>query len=182
MSYRIYPQLTAHRSPLTTHNSPLTTHNSPLTSHLSPLTTHLSLLTTHYSLLKPKHMSQINSFRDLIVYQKAYKVAMEIFEITKAFPKEEKYSLTDQIRRSSRSVTSNIGEAWAKKIYLKNFVSKLSDSLAEEYETEVWLDYSRDCGYIDEAKHKRFMEDYDEVRKMLISMMTNPEKFCRKKV
>ena len=127
-------------------------------------------------------MSQINSYRDLIVYQKAYKLAMEIFEITKAFPKEERYSLTDQIRRSSRSVTSNIGEAWAKKIYLKNFVSKLSDSHAEEYETEVWLDYSRACGYIDETKHEHFMEDYDEVRKMLISMMTNPEKFCRKKV
>lgn len=153
-----------------------------LTTHHTPLITHRSPLIAYHSILKPKNMSQINSFRDLIVYQKAYKLAMEIFEITKAFPKDEKYSLTDQIRRSSRSVTSNIGEAWAKKIYLKNFVSKLSDSLAEEYETEVWLDYSRDCGYIDEARHKRFIEDYDEVRKMLISMMTNPEKFCRKKV
>jgi len=174
--------LTTHRSPLTTHRSLLIAHHSSLTSHHSPLTTHRSLLTAHHSQLKPKNMSQINSFRDLIVYQKAYKLAMEIFEITKAFPKEERYSLTDQIRRSSRSVTSNIGEAWAKKIYLKNFVSKLSDSHAEEYETEVWLDYSRACGYIDETKHEHFMEDYDEVRKMLISMMTNPEKFCRKKV
>ena len=174
--------LTTHRSPLTTHRSLLIAHHSSLTSHHSPLTTHRSLLTAHHSQLKPKNMSQINSFRDLIVYQKAYKLAMEIFEITKAFPKEERYSLTDQIRRSSRSVTSNIGEAWAKKIYLKNFVSKLSDSLAEEFETEVWLDYSRACGYIDETKHEHFMEDYDEVRKMLISMMTNPEKFCRKKV
>lgn len=125
-------------------------------------------------------MGQINSFRDLIVFQKAYKLAMEIFIITKSFPKEEKYSLTDQIRRSSRSITSNIAEAWAKKIYIKSFVSKLSDSLGEEYETEVWLDYSRDCEYIDIETHKKLMNGYDEVRKMLISMINIPEKFCRK--
>ena len=76
-------------------------------------------------------MSQINSFRDLIVFQKAYKLSMEIFEITKMFPKEEKYSLTDQIRRASRSICSNISEAWAKRIYIKSFVSKLTDSLGE---------------------------------------------------
>jgi len=93
-------------------------------------------------------MAQINSFRDLIVYQKAYKLAMEIFEVSKGFPKEEKFSLTDQIRRSSRSVTANIAEAWAERIYSKHFVSKLTDSLSEEFETEVWLDYSRDCHYI----------------------------------
>lgn len=125
-------------------------------------------------------MSQIKGFRDLIVYQKAYKMAMEIFEMTKGFPKEEKYSLTDQIRRSSRSITSNITEAWAKRIYIKSFVSKLSDSLGEEYETENWLDYSRDCGYIDKELHTRLMKGYDEVRKMLISLMNNPEKFCKK--
>ena len=73
------------------------------------------------------------------MYQKAYKLAMIIFEISKSFPKEEKYSLTDQIRRSSRSVTSNIAEAWSKKRYVKSFVLKLTDSLGEEYETEVWL-------------------------------------------
>jgi len=83
-------------------------------------------------------MSQINSFKDLIVYQKAYKLAMEIFEITKSFPKEEKYSLTDQIRRSSRSVTSCIAESWAKRRYVKSFINKLTDSLGEENETEVW--------------------------------------------
>ena len=82
------------------------------------------------------NMSHVNSFKELIVYQKAYKLAMEIFEISRDFPKEEKYSLTDQIRRSSRSVTSNIAESWAKKRYLKLFVSKLIDSLGEEYETE----------------------------------------------
>ena len=124
-------------------------------------------------------MSQINSFRDLIVFQKAYSLAMEIFRISKSFPKEEKYSLTDQIRRSSRSVTSNIAEAWAKKMYIRHFVSKLSDSLGEEYETEVWLDYSRDCQYINSNKHTELMNGYDEVRKMLISIIKNPEKFCK---
>ncbi|MDA3907291.1 MAG: four helix bundle protein [Bacteroidales bacterium] len=124
-------------------------------------------------------MSQIKGFRDLIVFQKAYKIAMAIFEMTKSFPKEEKYSLTDQIRRSSRSVTSNIAEAWAKRIYIKSFVSKLSDSLGEEYETENWLDYSKDCEYIDKETHSTLMKGYDEVRKMLISMMNNPEKFCK---
>ena len=124
-------------------------------------------------------MGAINSFRDLIVYQKAYKLAMEIFEISKDFPKEEKYSLTDQIRRSSRSVTSNISEAWAKRIYPKSFISKSSDSLGEEYETENWLDYSRDCKYINEDDHKKLTNGYDEVRKMLISMMNNPDKYCK---
>ncbi len=126
-----------------------------------------------------EHMGRINSFRDLIVYQKAYKLAMDIFEITKEFPKEEKFSLTDQVRRSSRSVTACICEAWAKKIYIKHFVSKLSDSLGEEYETEGWLDYSKDCGYINENVHGRLMGGYEEVRKMLIHMIKNPEKFCK---
>lgn len=124
-------------------------------------------------------MSQINSFRDLIVYQKAYYLAMEIFEITKSYPKDETYSLTDQIRRSSRSVTSNLCEAWAKRIYVKSFVNKLSDALGEEYETEGWLDYSLDCKYIDKQTHTELMSGYDEVRKMLISMINNPEKFCK---
>lgn len=123
-------------------------------------------------------MSHANSFKDLIVYKKAYKLAMEIFEISKDFPKEEKYSLTDQIRRSSRSVTSNIAEAWAKKRYIKSFVSKLVDSLGEEYETEVWLDYSKDCKYILNETHNIILSEYDEVRKMLIAMINNPEKWC----
>ena len=122
-------------------------------------------------------MSQINSFRDLIVYQKAYKLAMEIFEISKLFPKEERFALTDQIRRSSRSVTGAIAEAWAKKKYPKAFVYKLTDSLGEEFETEQWLDYSRDCKYISLGTHNRLMTEYDEVRRMLISMINNPEKF-----
>jgi four helix bundle protein len=123
-------------------------------------------------------MSKIESFKDLIVYQKAYKLAMEIFEISKSFPKEEKYSLTDQIRRSSRSVTSCIAESWTKRRYEKSFVNKLTDSLGEENETEVWLDYSRDCKYIQKEIHETLLSEYAEVRKMLISMIKNADKWC----
>ena len=123
-------------------------------------------------------MSNYRGFRDLIVYQKSYDLAMEIFEITKTFPKEEKYSLVDQIRRSSRSVPANIAEAWVKREYPKSFVSKLLDSLAEEAETEVWLDMSRDSKYIDNQLHISLLERYLEVAKMLSSMINTPEKFC----
>jgi four helix bundle protein len=154
--------------------SPVPFHRSSLTTApRSPLTALL------YNKFKKKQVAQINSFRDLIVYQKAYKLAMEIFEVSKTFPKEEKYSLTDQIRRSSRSVTTSIAEGWAKRIYPKHFVSKMTDSLSEEFETEVWLDYSRDCKYIDTDQHEHFRVSYEEVRKMLISMMNAPEKFCK---
>jgi four helix bundle protein len=124
-------------------------------------------------------MATINSFKELIVYQKAYKLAMEIFEVSKAFPKEEKYSLTDQIRRSSKSISANIAEAWARKKYIKSFVNKLTDSLGEEFETEVWLDFAKDSQYLSKEDHARLTKDYDEVRKMLISMIANPDKFFR---
>jgi four helix bundle protein len=123
-------------------------------------------------------MSRIESFKDLIVYQKAYKLAMRIFELSKKFPKEETYSLTDQIRRSSRAVTSNIAEAWAKRRYEKAFVNKLTDSLGEEHETETWIDYSKDCKYITIDEYQELTSGYDEVRKMLISMITNPDSWC----
>ena len=123
-------------------------------------------------------MSKIESFKDLILYQKAYKLAMEIFEISMTFPKEERYSLTDQIRRSSRSVTANLSESWAKRRYEKHFISKLTDALGEEFETETWLDYSKDCKYLDPTIHARLISEYDEVRKMLISMINNSEKWC----
>jgi four helix bundle protein len=103
---------------------------------------------------------------------------MDIFELTKKFPKEEKFSLTDQIRRSSRSVSSCIAESWAKRLYVKAFVNKLTDSLGEEYETEDWLDYSKDCKYISEDEHQQMNLEYDEVRKMLTSMINNAEKWC----
>ena len=123
-------------------------------------------------------MSKIESFKDLIVYQKAYKLAMEIFEVSKDFPKEEKYSLTDQIRRSSRAVTSCLAESWAKRRYEKAFVNKLTDSLGEEFETEVWLDFSKDCKYLIDTDHSRLINEYLEVRKILISMINNPDKWC----
>ena len=103
---------------------------------------------------------QYGGFRDLKVYQFSYQLALEIFEITKKFPKEELYSLTDQIRRSSRSVPSNIA------------------SLAEESETEVSLDFSKDLSYISKEKHLYFIEKYDEVARMLTSMINKPDKFC----
>jgi len=121
---------------------------------------------------------KIESFKDLIVYKKAYKLAMEIFEISKGFPKEEKYSLIDQIRRSSRSVTSCIAESWAKRRYEKSFINKLTDSLGEENETEVWLDYSMDCNYIEKETNIKLLNEYEEVRKMLISMINNAGKWC----
>ena len=117
-------------------------------------------------------------FINLNVYQKAFELAMKIFEESKIFPKEEKYSLTDQIRRSSRSVSSCIAESWAKRRYIRHFVSKLTDSLGEEYETEDWLAYSKDCAYITENVYQGLLSEYDEVRKMLISMINNPEKWC----
>jgi four helix bundle protein len=123
-------------------------------------------------------MSNYRGFRDLIVYQKSYKLAMEIFEIIKTYPKEEKYLLIDQIQRSSRSVPANISEAWVKRKYPKSFVSKLLDSLAEESETEFWIDMSKDCKYIDDQVHKSLLAQYDEVAKMLNSMINNPDKFC----
>ena len=120
----------------------------------------------------------VNSFKELIVYQKAHRLAMDIFELSKKFPKEEKYSLTDQIRRSSRAVSSCIAESWAKRLYIKAFVNKLTDSLGEEYETEDWLDYSRDCEYISKDEYEKLISGYDEVRKMLISMINSPEQWC----
>ena len=116
-------------------------------------------------------------FRDLIVYQKSYKAALEIFELTKLFPKEEQYSLTDQIRRSSRSVPANIAEGWRKRKYTKMFVSKLIDCSGEASETEVWLDFSKDLKYISEEKYLYFIELYEEKNKMLFSMINTPEKF-----
>jgi four helix bundle protein len=124
------------------------------------------------------YIAEYRGYRDLIVYQKSYKLALEIFEITKTFPKEEKYSLIDQIRRSSRAVLANISAAWVKRKYPKLFVSKLLDSLEEESETEVWLDFSFDCKYLNIETHKSLIDQSVEVAKMLSSMINSPEKFC----
>jgi four helix bundle protein len=117
-------------------------------------------------------------FRDLKVYQLSYKLAVEIFEESKGFPKEERYSLTDQIRRSSRAVPANIAEAWSKRSYPKHFISKLTDSDGEAAETTVWLDLALDHSYMLKERHSYFMARYVEVGKMLGSMIRQPEKFC----
>jgi four helix bundle protein len=120
---------------------------------------------------------QLKGHRDLKVYQLAYKLAMDIFRESKAFPKEEKYSLTDQIRRSSRSVAANIAEGFRKRQYPKMFVSKLADSDGEATETQVWLDFARDCEYLAIEKHDELLKGYEEVGRMLGAMMSMPEKF-----
>lgn len=124
-------------------------------------------------------MAAIKSFRDLIVYKKAFELAYKIHEITKSFPKDEQYSLTDQIRRSSRSICSNLAEAWGRKIYPKAFLNKLSDALAEEMETEFWLDLCVRYHYIDNTTYSTLIDEYGEISKMLTSMMNNPERFYR---
>jgi four helix bundle protein len=121
---------------------------------------------------------ELKGHRDLKVYQLAYKLAMEIFNESKSFPKEEKYSLTDQIRRSSRSVATNIAEGFRKRQYPKMFVSKLADADGEATETQVWLDFARDCEYLLPERHAELIKGYEEVGKMLGSMMSMPEKFA----
>ena len=123
-------------------------------------------------------MVDYKGFRDLIVYQKSYRLAMEVFKIAKSFPAEEKYGLADQIRRSSRSVAANIAEAWVKRKYPKSFIAKLLDSLTEEAETEVWIDMSLDFRYIDKELHDTMIQRYQEIARMLNSMVTSPGKFC----
>ncbi len=117
----------------------------------------------------------IESHKDLKAYQKAYSAAMEIFELSKHFPSEEKYSLTDQIRRSSRSVCANLAEAWRKRRYEAAFISKLNDSEAEAAETQTWLDFTADCNYLDPELVKRLSSEYDEILAILVKVINNPE-------
>ena len=124
--------------------------------------------------------SKSQGYKDLNVYQLAYELPMKIFTISVDFPKEERYSLTDQIRRSSRSVCSNIAEGYRKRIYSKHFVSKMTDADAEASETCVWLDFARDCNYIKENINIELTKKYEEVGRMLGSMINNPEKFLPK--
>ena len=119
----------------------------------------------------------LRGHRDLKVFQLAYKLAMEVFAKSKTFPPDERYSLTTQIRRSSRSVAANIAEAFRKRQYPNMFVSKLADSDAEATETQVWLDFCRDCGYLPLEEHRRLAAGYDELGKMLHGMIVAPEKF-----
>ena len=124
---------------------------------------------------------QYRGYKDLKVYTIGYKLAMQIFEETKHFPKEERFSLTDQIRRSSRSIPANIAEAWKKRRYSKMFISKIIDVAGEAGETEVWLDMAKDADYLTVEKHKYFTSGYDEVNRMLYGMMDKSEKFVENK-
>ncbi len=125
---------------------------------------------------------QIRSAKDLRVYQRAYALAMDIFNISKTWPREEKYSLTDQIRRSSRSVCANLREAWAKRKYEAHFINKLTDSDGENSETDTWLDFAKDCKYISDVDHHRMTNECGEVGAMLGSMIKNPTPFLIKEM
>ena len=120
---------------------------------------------------------EIRSAKDLIAYQKAYQLAMQIFEMSKGFPTEERFALTGQIRRSSRSVCLNLREAWAKRRYEAHFLSKLTDCDGENSETDSSLDFAKDCGYISNEQHAEHAALCQEIGKMLGSMINNPKPF-----
>lgn len=123
-------------------------------------------------------VNKILSHNELKVYQLSFEAGMEIFKLSKNFPKEETYSLTDQIRRSSRSVSANISEAFRKRRYPKNFVSKLIDSEAEAAETQVWLDYALACKYINQDNFYELKQKYENILGMLVTMSNNPQKWA----
>lgn len=116
-------------------------------------------------------------YKELKVYQMAFSQAMRIFVVSKSFPKEERYSLTDQIRRSSRSVCSNIGEEYRKRQYKAHFISKLLDSDMENTETQIWLDFALKCGYLSNDEHRDIYQNTKEIGRLLYFMIKTPEKF-----
>ena len=122
-------------------------------------------------------MAHIQSYKELRVYQAAMQAARRIFELSKSFPAGEKYSLTDQIRKASRSVCSNIGEAWRKRRYRAHFISKLSDSEGEAEETRVWLEISLNCGYRSNADASDLDQKYDRILAQLVNMIEHPEQW-----
>ncbi|MBN3898229.1 MULTISPECIES: four helix bundle protein [unclassified Nostoc] len=117
------------------------------------------------------------SHEDLVVFQLAFETAMKIFEMSKKFPQEEKYSLTDQIRRSSRSVCANLAEAWRKRRYKAAFIAKLSDCEAEAAETQVWIKFAVKCSYIDIEQGRELYKTYNQVLKGLVNMINNPNQW-----
>ncbi len=120
---------------------------------------------------------KIRTHKELDVYKMAFQASMEIFNLTKGFPKDERFSLSDQIRRSSRSVFANLAEAFRKRKYPNSFVYKLNDCEGESAETQVWLDYSLECNYINNETHKKQYEDYEKIIGKLVIMSLNPEKW-----
>ena len=119
----------------------------------------------------------VQTSKELTVYKKACSLAMRVFELSKRFPAEERYALTGQVRRSSRSVCNNLREAWAKRRYPAHFVSKLTDCDGENNETDTSIDFARDCGYITDEEHRELTAQGTEVGKMLGSMINNPDPF-----
>ncbi len=124
-----------------------------------------------------ENMTLIRDYKEPRVYQAAFEAAMEIFELTKEFPPEEKYSMTDQVRRSSRSVSANIASAWRKRRYPTSFVSKLSDAEEEAEETRLWMQFATRCRYMPEAKAKELDDTYDKILGQLVTMISEPEKW-----
>ena len=118
---------------------------------------------------------KIKTHRDLRVYQKAFDAAMLIFELSKSFPKEERYSLTDQVRRSSRSVCANLAEAWRKRRYEKAFISKLSDVESEAAETQVWIEFAVRCKYLGREQGLSLYQTYDEILATIVGMINHPQ-------
>ena len=123
----------------------------------------------------PGAQKVVRRHTDLDVYTRSFEAAMRIFELTKAFPKEEVYSLTDQIRRCARSVSANITEAWRKRRYRAAFISKLSDSEGEAAETQTWLHFSVRCGYMTRAIGAELFREYNAILGMLVRMIVNPD-------
>jgi four helix bundle protein len=122
----------------------------------------------------------MGSFRDLKAYQKAFHLAMKIFEISKKFPSDERFELTDQIRRSSRAVCRAIGERYRKRQYPRHFSSKMSDADMENTETQISLEFAKECNYITEVEYNEILEHLEEVGRMLNHMVENPEKYSPK--
>ena len=120
-------------------------------------------------------MKKIISHCDLEVFQKAFAAAMELFEISKSYPKEERYSLTDQMRKASRSVCANLAEAWRKRRYEGAFISKLSDAEGESAESQVWIQFSVKCGYLDRETGARIYTIYDDILRTIVGMINHPE-------
>jgi len=125
---------------------------------------------------------RIESYRDLKVYKLAFELQQEVFELSRTFPNEERYSLTDQMRRASRSIGSNIAESWHKRRYVAHFVSKLTDSDGENAETEHWVETAFVCKYISKEQKNSLFSKSIEIGKMLGSMISYPEKFCRERI
>lgn len=120
----------------------------------------------------------VENFRQLRVYREAFRIAQRVFELSKRWPREERYALTDQIRRSSRSVCANTAEAWHKRRYPKHFISKLSDANAEAAETQTWLDFALDCDYLDREEYDELNAAYDRVIGGLVKMMASSDRWC----